>query len=367
MRRSPRFWRGAVHSNQGIAAPIEYGAARLSILHAPDYRRIWESLVQRSPQASIYHSLQWQRILKLAYGIQLQAAIVEDDSGPMAGCLLARPRTPFSRRLIGLPFSDYCAPLSCRPGATELLLQQLARELGRQGCYCELRGTIAPPPWKIVDTFVNWTVDLQEPAPAVLGRVRGNFRRAARRAEQDGVVLSRGSGRDYVRRFYLQHLENRRRFGLPAQPWRFFRLIADIMGPNGDLEVWIASVGGRDVGSVVLLKDGPTLYCKWTARVAQTPTGTMQLLFWKICESYAGRFETFDLGRTDARNDGLASFKRYLGAGPVPLPYAYYPDTKGHINAEHLSGPAALAATMWRHMPLSLARILGGAVYGYLT
>ncbi|HEV3112671.1 MAG TPA: GNAT family N-acetyltransferase [Candidatus Binataceae bacterium] len=324
-------------------------------------------MISRAPDVSLYHNPQWHRVLEQTYGINFIAAIVEDNSTPVAGCMLARPRNPLSRRLIGLPFSDYCAPLSLRPGGAQLLTEMLAAQLRAQGQSCELRGAAAPPPWKTVDTFVNWTLELNHPAETILGAIRGNFRRAARRAREDGVMMSHDSSQDYASRFYLQHLENRRRFGLPAQPWRFFRRVAEIMGEGGNFEVWLATAGGRDVGSVVLLKDRATLYCKWTARAPDAPTGAMQLLFWSICEQYAGAFDTFDLGRTDARNDGLASFKRYLGANPAPLPYSFYPDTNTHVSAEHLTGPAVWLAAVWRHLPLNVARVIGGALYGYLT
>jgi Acetyltransferase (GNAT) domain len=367
LRTSPLFLGARSDVNGFMVTPNTLKAPRLSVVPAPQYREVWESLTSRAPGVSLYHNPQWHRILELAYGINFTAAIVEDDTGPVAGCMLARSRNPFSRRLIGLPFSDYCAPLSPEPGGAQLLMEALAAQLGAQGHACELRGTAAPPPWKTVDTFVNWTLELNHPASTILGAIRGNFRRAARRAREDGVTLSHDSSLDYARRFYLHHLENRRRFGLPAQPWRFFRWVAEILGECGNFEVWLATVGGREVCGVVLIKDRTTLYCKWTARAADAPTGAMQLLFWSICEQYAGAFDTFDLGRTDARNDGLASFKHYLGANPAPLPYSFYPDTRAHVSAEHLTGPAVWAAALWRHLPLTVARVIGGALYGYLT
>jgi hypothetical protein len=340
---------------------------RLSIAPAPQYSELWQSLVRQSDAATIYHNPRWHRILELTYGISFITAVLEDDNHPVAACMLGWSRNPFSRRLIALPFSDYCAPLSARPGAARLLTQTLASQLSLQGQACELRGTAAPPPWKTVDTFVNWTLELSHPVRQVLGGVRGNFRRAARKAQDSGVSVSRESSVEYASRFYLLHLENRRRFGLPAQPWRFFRRVAEVMGEDGMFEVWIASAAGRDVASVVLIKDRETLYCKWTARAADAPTGSMQLLFWSICERYAGEFDIFDLGRTDSRNDGLASFKRYLGAHPSPLPYSFFPNTSAHVSPEHLTGPAVWVAAMWRHLPLTVARVIGGALYGYLT
>src|SRR5262249_15359968 len=157
---------------------------------------------------SLYHSTQWQEVLSRAYRMNLCAAILEDDAGVAAGCMLARTRNPFSPRFIGLPFSDYCPPLSARPEGKQSLLEALAAQLCARGEACELRGTGAPLPWKTIDIYVNWTLDLRESVKEILGAVSGNFRRAARRAREDGVTLSQGTDLDYTRRFYLQHIEN---------------------------------------------------------------------------------------------------------------------------------------------------------------
>ena len=128
---------------------------------------------------------------------------------------------------------------------------------------------------------------------------------------------------DYAKRFYALHLENRRRLGLPAPPWRFFRLVAEIMGACGGFEVWLASAGGRDLGSVVLLKDRDSRALQMERAHRRRASGTMQLLFGEICERYAGEFETFDLGRTDAANDGLSRFKREMGATRRAAPLCF--------------------------------------------
>ena len=190
----------------------------------------------------------------------------QDDYGPIAGCVFARARNPFSRRLIALPFSDYCAPLEVETGGCAALLEALAARLSVAGEACELRGATAPSPWVVDDRFRHWKLDLGVGVKAVEQAMDRNFRRQIRRAREAGLTVSYGASTDYARRFYRLHLENRRRLGLPAPPWRFFRLVAEILGAAGRFEVWLADADGRELGGVVLLKDRATLHCKWSAR-----------------------------------------------------------------------------------------------------
>jgi len=352
----------------GFAAPPPISLPRLSLLPMDRCREVWQTLVNRDPQSSIYHDLEWQRVLHSAYGLNFQAAVLEqDDYGPIAGCVFARARNPFSRRLIALPFSDYCAPLEVETGGCAALLEALAARLSVAGEACELRGATAPSPWVVDDRFRHWKLDLGVGVKAVEQAMDRNFRRQIRRAREAGLTVSYGASTDYARRFYRLHLENRRRLGLPAPPWRFFRLVAEILGAAGRFEVWLADADGRELGGVVLLKDRATLHCKWSARATTAPAGTMQLLFADICAHYAGSFATLDLGRTDINNDGLSRFKREMGAAPAPLPYAFFPRAPRHISSEQVNGPARALTALWRRLPLAATRIIGSAIYGYLA
>jgi hypothetical protein len=330
-------------------------------------RDAWQELVNRAPQSSIFHQPEWQRVLNLAYGLDFHVGLLEDDRGPLAGCVFARSRNPFSRRLIALPFTDYCPPLSLQPAASAALLEALTVWLGVSGEACELRGASAPSPWKVDQGFDHWKLDLAAGGAAIERAMDRNFRRQIRRASDAGITVSCGSSMELVRCFYRLHLENRRRLGLPAPPWRFFRLAVEIIGASGRLEVWLASSAGRALGSVVLIKDRDTLHCKWSARAAAAPVGTMQLLFSRVCANYAGTFATLDLGRTDTHNQGLGRFKREMGATPTPLPYAFFPQAPAQTSSENLNGTARALTALWRRLPLAVTRIVGSAIYGYLA
>ena len=340
---------------------------RLSVRPAAECRDVWERLLARSPEAALYHSFEWQQVLRLAYGLNFQVAVLEEGRLPVAGCLLARSRNPFSRRLIALPFSDYCPPLSLRSdGAAAILLRALASR-GAADASFEIRGATAEPPWQTANCFAHWTLDLRRPFSVIEKSMDRNFKRQVRRAAESGVTVLRGSSLSHAKRFYALHLETRQRLGLPAPPWRFLHQVQQIFGRDDRFEVYLATVGGQDLAGAVLLKDGDRLHCKWSARRADAPIGATHLLFWSFCERYAGEFATLDLGRTDVRNEGLSRYKREIGAVASPLPYAFYPKMPTQVSSEHTTGFPRVLSSLWRRLPMPVTRAVGAAIYGYLS
>jgi len=354
----------ALNYEVGDAPLSRPSAMNLTIQPTATGRNIWQRFLTSAPGAGLYHGFDWQRVLQRAYGLIFQVALLEQEREPIAGCLLARSHNPFSRRLIALPFSDYCPPLSLRGDTATVAL---LRALARQGERLEIRGVPAEPPWKTVSCFAHWTLDLSRPFGAIEKSMDRNFKRQVRRAVEAGVTVATGSSPSHAKRFYALHLETRQRLGLPAPPWRFLRHVQDIFSNGDRFEVCLATVGGRDVAGAVLLKDDERLHCKWSARRADMPAGATHLLFSNFCERYAGEFAMLDLGRTDVRNEGLSRYKRELGAVAIPLPYAFYPDAPGQISPEQPCGLARTLSRLWRHLPMRMTRAIGAAVYGYLS
>jgi CelD/BcsL family acetyltransferase involved in cellulose biosynthesis len=73
-------------------------------------------------------------------------------------------------------------------------------------------------------------------------------------------------------------------------------------------------------------------------------------------------YSTFDLGRTDASNRGLRTFKRGWAVEEEPLSYAFI----GRLSDRpDRGGAAALAATVIRRSPPFVCRALGEALYRF--
>jgi hypothetical protein len=302
--------------------------------------------------------------LTRTYGFQFWLATLREGDEILAGCIFAQPR--FSRRLVSLPFSDACAPLSREPQSVADLLDALAAAAPPGRVY-EVRGMRGPSSWTTVECFVKWQLPLDRPLRQIERSLSVNFRRNLRRATREAITIERGSGLDLLQRFYGLQLLSRRRLGLPPQPWRFFKLVREGFAPTDNFEVWIAKENGKDVASAVFLHDGFEVHYKWGARRSNTPSSANHLLFWNAIEEFATRAKVLDLGRTDIRNQGLMRFKGELGANPHPLPSSFYPQAPKQVSAEILTGHWALMAKLWRRMPIPATALAGRLVYRFLA
>ena len=333
-------------------------------------RELWRNALTTLPGASLYHSEQWLAVLSRSYGTDFWVASVAAGPKVRAACILARSKTPLSRHFVALPFSDYCHPLAADPVAMESLLNGLANDLRTQRG-CEIRGISASAPWQVVDCFAVFTLDMSGTRDAIERSLSGEFRRKLsrnlRHAQEAGVNIERGDGPDHVVRFYQMLLETRRRLGVPPQPQRFFMLVREIFSPDNLIDIWLATVDGRDVAGLVLLKYQDRLYYKWSARGAVNAPGANHLLLWRLIEKYAGSARSLDLGRADVRNQGLMQFKKEIGGRAEALPYSYFPRAPRHISAEVPSATHRAMTHIWRRLPLSTTRLIGSALYGYLT
>ena len=327
-----------------------------------DASRLWSEFRDGVPSVTIYHSDNWLELLRRAYGVTLWVATVQRGSEVRAGCVLAQTKNPLGRKLIALPFSDFCPPLATDNQAQTALLDWLAQNLRT----CEIRGLAAQPPWQTVDRFEAWSFNLARPLAEIQAAVDSRLRRKLRRSSEAGIEISHGSNIQDVKRYYALHAETRHRLGVPTQPMRMFTLLQEIFAADGGLEIWFASHHGIDVAGVVALRYRDQLYYKWGARQPSAPPGANHQLVWTLMCAHAGHFRFMDLGRTDIENPGLIQFKKEIGARPSPLPYTFFPKAPRQVSAERMTGWRGALSGVWRHLPGAVARNLGGLLYPYL-
>ncbi|HUZ92309.1 MAG TPA: GNAT family N-acetyltransferase [Methylocella sp.] len=345
-------------------------APKFCVRRFAEARELWRDALANLPGASLYHSERWLAVLCRSYKLDLWVATVSESPSVRSACLLARTKTPLSRRFVALPFSDYCQPLAVDRAAMERLLSGLASDPRTQSG-CEIRGISASAPWQVANCFAVFSVDMARTGNAIERSLGGEFRRKLarnlRQAKQAGVKIERGDGPDYVARFYRMLLETRRRLGVPPQSLRFFMLVREIFRTDNLIDIWLATADGCDSAGLILLKDHNRLYYKWSARGAVSAPGANHLLLWSVIEEYAGNALSLDLGRADVRNQGLMQFKKEMGGRAEPLPYSYFPKRPRHISSEVPSATRRALTQIWRHLPLSTTRAIGSALYGYLT
>lgn len=336
----------------------------LAILPFDQAKPLWDTALTRFPGATLYHRDPWLRALRRTYGMNLIVVALADSGAVRAIALLARSHGLLGTRLVSLPFSDSCEPLARDAGARAELMRRLVES--RIARSIELRGASGPAPWRNVDCFLHWRVDLERPFAEIQKTFGRHLKNKAKRARREGVTIDRGSGRDYMERFYLLQLVTRRRLGVPPQPFRFFDAVHNEFAPAGNCEIWFARHDGQDRAGLVLLRDGDELYYKWGARSDDGPPGANHLLTASLVEEFAQQAKSLDLGRCDSRNAGLVSFKSDLSGVSRRLTYAFYPAAPHTVSSEVLTGPAKLVSIVWKRLPLPLTRIAGEALYRFL-
>ncbi len=344
------------------------GASDCTLNIAPfeQTRDEWISLLNQVGSSRLYHGERWLTLLQRSYGFRLFTVFLRSKREILAGCVFARAKFPFGRRFIALPFSDACEPLAAERANAQLLLSALASsKLNRQSL--EIRGIEGPSPWITTDWFVNWELNLAQPAGQLEKHLSSNFRRNIIKAKRSGVSIEQGPGINEVRRFCALNVSSRRRLGLPSQPARFFQNALQEFADNGDVQIWLASRAQKDLAAIFLIRHNERIYYKWSARDAADNSGSGHLLLWSVIEQFANSNHLLDLGRCDKRNHGLARFKRELGALSVPLPCSFTPRVPKITSPEQLSGMSALASRIWRHLPLAVYESLSAPIYQYLA
>jgi hypothetical protein len=345
-------------------APLLHG--QLLVQPRAACRPAWRKLATTANGATLYHDERWLSLLEQAYGFEIAMAGIAGGSELNAACLLARTRNPFRPRFVALPFSDTCPPLAVDAALMPVLSDALTSQPMARGRY-EIRGAALPDPWRVVECFGEWKVDLTRSVAELSCRTASHFRRQVRRALESGLSVRCGSSSGDLYGFYQLMAETRHRKGLPVQPLRFFKQVHELFAPTGDIEIWSVIDNGCVIASGLMLRAFDCVHYKWSARSADSAAGAAQLLLWSVIERHAGLARSLNLGRTDVRNAGLVRFKKEAGAEAVTLPYSFYPKAPSRISAEVLSGPMLLLSQVWRRLPKITARALSSALYRYMA
>src|SRR5580698_3195140 len=89
----------------------------------------WEALVGSHPRASIFHTTNWLKALKLAYGYDPLVVTTCPPGTPLTnGLVLCRVNSWLTgRRFVSLPFSDHCEPLVSNSRELDDLLLHMRR------------------------------------------------------------------------------------------------------------------------------------------------------------------------------------------------------------------------------------------------
>jgi lipid II:glycine glycyltransferase (peptidoglycan interpeptide bridge formation enzyme) len=212
------------------------------------------------------------------------------------------------------------------------------------------------------ETFCIHKLDLQHDLNELFrGLHKSSTQRKIRRAEREGLTYEEGRSDALLDQFYNLLELTRRRHHLPPQPRKWFSILATCMGDQ--LKIRVASSQRTPVASILTLRFKTTLMYKYgCADERFFRLGGMQMLLWQaIEEAKESRLKEFDLGRSEANDQGLILFKDRLGAKRAPLSYFRHPTGLRHVPLT--SRPAQQGRRFLSYVPSHILNAGGKLLY----
>jgi CelD/BcsL family acetyltransferase involved in cellulose biosynthesis len=331
----------------------------------------WDDLLSTHPDATIFHSSAWARVLTRTYGHKPFYLHLTRGGSSIALLPLMEVASRFTgRRGVCLPFSDFCAPLLFDESEADALgnkVHDLAAE--RKWNHVELRGVVpAAAPDPAVATFYGHSLDLAGGEEELFACFNSSVQRAIRKAEKSGVTIDILQTSEGMLEFYRLHCQTRRRHGAPPQPVSFFRHIQEEIFDSGLGFVALGRSGARSVAAALffhwrkkaLFKFGASdKTCQNLRPNNLAMWGGMRHLFRNGCHS-------LHFGRTAPDNEGLRRFKLSWGATEEVLTYLCFDPLAKSLLPVQPTGSSTFHQKLFAKLPLALNALAGKMIYPHL-
>ena len=275
---------------------------------------LWERLVT-AHRTTVFHSPRWLRVLADTYGFPLRARLLLDDTGaPSAGMAYATIDDFMDPRLASLPFSDFCDPVVGDAEQWRTLIDGLVAQRRRVDLRCLYNDLpLHDDRFAVVGRALWHAIGVAPDEEQMWQSLPGPARRALRKAQSTGVSVRRANTEEDLRAFYELHLRVRKyKYGLLAQPYRFFSSIWEHFLAPGHGVLLLGCVDERVVSGVLFLEWQGVLYYKFNAsdldHLAARPND--RVLWEGIRYARERGLQRVDFGLTDADQDGLVRYKR---------------------------------------------------------
>jgi FemAB-related protein (PEP-CTERM system-associated) len=369
---------GALDDGGTLAAPYRGSRDDLnSMAPLPSPDSYWSQPLEQQARESICLTKQWLDLITMVYGYQVFSLTTTGTDGQITGFLpLCSILSPLGgKRLVALPFSDYCPLLATDTASANSLVDQAVALTRAEKARClELRtgpSSVLANRRDLVEAplYVRWLTPLAPKTDTVWSALKAPVQRQIKKARKLGVRVRVAEHREDMRTYYQLHLQTRcRKHGMPAQPLRYFNGLWDHFAETGTLRLLLAEAEGQVVAGMVLMCAGETMHYAYGASDERyLHLSPNNLLMWEAMTLGCTQgYTQFDLGRTATENAGLMGFKRGWGGEALPLPYYYYPQPAGLAATSESSRKFKVLTACWRRLPLPVAASLGGHLYKYL-
>jgi serine/alanine adding enzyme len=342
---------------------------KLALLNDPHDEALWDQFVLKHPQASCYHTLAWRGVISKVFGHRTFYLMVKDDRGMVRGVLpLVLTKSPmFGCFLTSMAFFNYGGILADSAETCVALLEAAvgtARSVG--AAHVELR-QFEPleTNWPVRSHKVSMRLSLPPDYETLMKAYPSKLRSQIRRAQKEGMDVRVG-GAELLEDFYRVFARGMRDLGTPVYEKGFFQSILETF-PK-DVRLCVVFLKGIPLASGLLYGFRRTLEIPWAASDKRFSRLAPNMLLYSAVLEYACRegFKEFDFGRSSV-DSGTYRFKQQWGAQPHQLYWYYWLAAGQSIPELNPDNPKFKAAiSVWQHLPLPVANLIGPHIVKYL-
>ena len=322
----------------------------------------WDRFARAQRGFTHCHLYGWREVMKRAMRHEAPYLAAADvGTGAIVGVLpLVRVRGVLGHYLVSVPFLNYGGPLGS-PEAMQALAAHAAEMGASDGAgVTELRsrcdmGDIAG--YAVSHRKITVVLNSSGGSIELWKRLPSKVRNQIRRPQKEGVSVRIGRGE--IGPFYKVFSRHMRDLGTPVMSVRFFEAAAEQFG--SDMLFAVAYHEGRPIacGAGFVCADAREFEITWASSLrTYNRMSPNMLVYWELMKHISDTgVPTFNFGRCTPGSN-THRFKTQWGATDEQLWWYDHTENGARPLTEHGSG-AALAARIWRHLPLRIATAAG--------
>lgn len=331
--------------------------APLSTEHEPS----WNQYVMKNPAASLYHRVEWRRLIQETFGHESVYLLARDSSNHVKGVLpLIRLKSRlFGDFLVSMPYFNYGGAIADTPAIEQKLMDSANEKASSLGVsHCEYRDDIPRETLPAQTDKVNMILSLPDTADALWEGFSPKLRAQIKRPQRENPQILCGR-EELLDDFYRVFSRNMRDLGTPVYGKAFFRNILKIFPDQS--HIMVIRLGNRPVAAGFLLGHGDTLEIPWASTIRDVNhLSVNMLLYWEVLRfAMVYQYRYFDFGRS-SKDSGTLKFKQQWGAQAKQLHWHYWLANDTEMPSLNPNNPKyALMISIWKRLPIPVTKWLG--------
>lgn len=331
----------------------------------------WNELMLNFSNYSFFHTLEWAKVLSKTYNYKPVYFCLFNNSKLSSVVPVMEIKSKLTgRRLVSLPFSDFCEPLFNSFNDSEIL-KKLIFDYCKENklSYIEFRTSDIKFPFE-TEQFrmdLRHVLNLKLNESELKHNLSDNNKRNIKSVVNEGLLIKEDNSLSSLISFYNLQSITRKKHGLPPQPRSFFNSIFRYIISENKGKIFSAYLNNKPIASQIFFTFGEKVLYKFGASINHNlPKGTNHLLMWEAIKKFSEEgYKELDLGRTETNHVGLRRFKLGFGAEERIIYTTRYNFQTNSFESFN-SKTNGFYNHIFKHTPLYILKMIGNTLYKHI-